>query len=105
MGFRARFGPPVQILQFQKCVSYVVMKLPVLHDKVTIPSHRIVSLFHKATAPPGAWATQGTSTRSKKPLLGAGAFGGNYFGHYYAALIGRLFRACANSSTSQHPNR
>jgi hypothetical protein len=77
VGFRARLGPSVHILQFQKCVSYVVMKLPVLHDKVTIPSHRNVSLFHKASAPPGAWskATQGTSPRSKKPYLGPGRLG------------------------------
>jgi hypothetical protein len=39
----------------------------------------------------------------EEALLGAGAFEGNYFGHYYTALIGRLFRACANSSTKPTP--
>jgi len=61
-----------------------------LHDKVTIPSHRNVSLFHKATAPPGAWskATQGTSPRSKKPYLGQGRLG-----QLFWSLLRRAYRA------------
>jgi hypothetical protein len=66
------------------------MMLPVLQDKVTIPSHRNVLLFHKATAPPGAWskAMQGTSPRSKKPFLGPGIWG-----HLFWSLLRRAYQA------------
>ena len=64
-----------------------------LHDKVTIPSHRNVLLFVRGDRPAGrvVEGDGGHEPAIEEALLGAGAFGGNYFGHYYAALSGACF--------------
>src|ERR1700738_1943375 len=54
-----------------------------LHDKVTIPSHRTVLLFVRGDRPAGrvVEGDAGHEPAIEEALLGAGAFGGNYFGH------------------------